>query len=460
MSDLLPMPCDMTAERALIGSCLIPGKTAKWATIRIESEAFYSDKHRHIAKAIYDLTEIGTDVDIVTVSSALRESGKLAEVGGPQYLKECQDAVVVTDHAEHYGRIIQKAYYDREIIKSSLKISDAIHRADQDAANEAMEVQAKWHRLSASVGAIQALSLRESLINVLCAIDEKKAPDIVRLGIPGLDDIMGGTRKGHLVTVGARPRVGKTATMATMGVYCAGQKKRVGFFCAEMPGDEITQRILSAQSGVPHWRLYRNRLDAAQIQTTHDSASDISDFPFYYNETHSPRIEDIRKFAEHMTLDVVFVDYLTRCTLPRGENMRVQVNKFMTGLKNLAKSGFVVVLGAQVNRNADRETDRAPLLSDLKESSAIEEESDAVILLHSKREDLDNQDLDTIDLQFHIAKNRHGKMGKVLVPFRRDILRIGEKTREGPIPSDLALSQRDHAKAAAHDLDDGPDVPF
>ena len=141
--------------------------------------------------------------------------------------------------------------------------------------------------------------------------------------------------------------------------------------------------------------------------------------------------------------------------------MRVQVNKFMTGLKNIAKSGFAVVLGAQVNRNADRETDRAPLLSDLKESSAIEEESDAVLLLHSKREDLDNQDLDTIEIQFHIAKNRHGKMGKALIPFRRDILRVGEKTLLGPSPSDLALSQRDHGLAASGEYAGNPEeTPF
>lgn len=445
---LLP-PSDVKAESAVLGAAMIPGDAYKWLVQNMTPEMFYLDSNRVIVRAIIELANSGIEPDQVNVNSRLIETNKMAEAGGYQALVAAVNDAVIDSHIEHYGQSVMRSYYCRQAMSASQTVADAISRGDLEARDMAFDDMAKAIEARNRIDQIKSVNGYDAMMEVMRDLDNREANDYVPLGINGLDSLIGGVKRGHLTTFGARPRIGKTATL-TQILYSMGLRGlRVACFMCEMSSKEVAQRAASSYSDIKHSRITRKRVSGQEMADLNSMAGDIAErtrSTLFFNPLGSPTIRDIRTFSEQCQADVVVIDYLTRCKLPPNRDNRLRVNEFMVDLKNMAKDGNkIVLLGAQVNRNADRETDRAPLLSDLKESSAIEEESDAVFLLHSKREDLDSQE-PTIDLQYHLAKNRHGPMGKVVLQFHRHLARIGDAPSKQAEPK-----QRDFQKAAAGD---------
>ena len=418
-------PQAIDAERALLGSALISKEACRWMLDHLADGAFYREAHEIVFKSIRGVFESMGDADIVLVAEDLKKSGKLGDVGGVMFLKELQDGVASHSHVEHYGRLVLTAHFDRLIIRESSKFSD------EDKRDEALRTISQICRARDLLESKGVISIGDSLDRVIARL--KEGP--VKLSgteFDPIDKIIKGSESGDLVTVGARTGVGKTALLVSLALRLARFGKRVAFFAGEMAPDQVTKRALANWSHVEHWRIRSGNIENGTMQGIEKAAGEMSGLPIFYCGLPSPRLQDIKAMCDACRSDVVIVDYLTRCTLPKAENLRIQVGHFMVGIKNFAReTGRIVYLAAQINRLADKAEDGVPTLSDLKESSSIEEESDAVLLLHVFKNDraIDGP----VTLNIGIAKNRHGMTGSCSLVFDKRFMEVEDAEKIGQV---------------------------
>lgn len=408
-------PSSPDAEKAVLGSALITTEAARWVREHITPDALYVDRHRHILAAITETMAAGMDADIVTVAEWLRHHGLIGDIGGPQYLQECQMSVGSAASVEHYGRIVRTLYIERLILR------DSIYLRDPEKRDAAMASLAAHYRDRDMLEARGGMSLKEGLNRVLDSIDQGPA-ELMYLGLPGLDRVIGGMEGGDLLTLGARTGSGKTATLLSAALNIVKRGTPVAYFAGEMGGEQVTKRALASESGVPQWVLRERKIRKEQLAAIQAAASRLADLPLFFCTIPSPSLKDIAAFSDNHRAEVVIVDYLTRCDLPRAESMRISVTKFMVGLKNFARdTDRRVLLAAQINRATDR-VEAPPKLADLRESGAIEDESDQVVLLYMTPEAKLADG--TVPIQAAVAKNRHGKIGAADLVFQKDTARV------------------------------------
>ena len=452
---LIAPPQSPEAERAVLGSAMISEDASRWLSENLTAEMFYQDQHKAIFKAIQSVMENGGTVDIITLVESLRSSNKLGEVGGIEVLKVCPDSVAHASHVAHYGRIVKLSFLERRLLKAMTKAKDPMQR--EEALGEVYEICRERDMLAHRGG----ITMGDALHLVVDGIDKGPA-DIMKTGIVQLDKVFGGMEGGDLLTLGARTGAGKTATLLSMAVNIAKSGKRVAFFAGEMGGEQVAKRALSQESCIDHWKLRERRLNKDDLRSILEASGRLSKLPIFFCTIPSPSIKDIMAFSASTKADCVIVDYLTRCRLPQAESMRLQVSHFMVALKNFARETEKrVLLAAQINRATDK-SDSPPKLSDLRESGAIEEESDVVVLLYLNEEARYSDG--PVTLSMAVAKNRHGRVGSVDVPFNKPIMLVGDRgTVTTPMIPEIvhALNgpREDRAKLAANDKE-VEDVPF
>lgn len=424
MTDIQPQALE--AERALLGSMLIEAAACRWALDRIANSAFYHDRNRTVFSAIKSVFESEGAVDLVLVSEWLREKGLAAEAGWAQYLFELTKSVSTASHVEHYGKAVLRTHFDRLLIREATLLAQEDKR---DAALQRISQICRAKDLLDSKGLI---TLADSLDKVIASLSGGPVQKLY-LGFKELDWLTGGHEPGHLVTVGARTGVGKTAFCLAATLNLAQAGKGVSFFAGEMEPDQVTLRALASKTKIEHWRLRDRRLsESEEVPRVREQADSMRSLPVSYCRLPSPRLRDIRSTTDAARADVTVVDYLTRCTLPEGESMRVSVSRFMVGLKNFARdTNRLVILAAQINRRVDGNPDTPPNLSDLKESGTIEEESDCVVLLHIPKDQRHAEG--AVPLSCFVAKNRHGRTGTCELVFDRRYMEVrdGDKERMG-----------------------------
>lgn len=418
MSDIgyKPPPQALEAEKAVLGCALFDDSACRWVASNLVPEAFYLESHRAIFGAIRDSFKDHGAADLTLVHQRLVHVGQSGEAGGKEYLKEVLGTVASSNFTEHYGKLVLRAYYDRQVLRESDRLKS------EDTREDALDRIGRIFRARDLLESRGVVMLADSVARVLRRMDEGPV-DLMGTGFAAIDQVLRGSEAGDLVTVGARTGVGKTAYLVCQAMNLAQRNKRVAIFSGEMGPDQVTRRALAARARVEHWRVRAQVFGEGDAARLVRAAESLHQLPISYCGLPSPRLQDIRATCDATRADVAVVDYLTRCTLPQAESMRVSVNMFMKGLKNFAReTRRVVYLAAQINRLTDKSPDSPPTLSDLKESGAIEEESDAVLLLHIARE---NRHRDQpIPLQVMVAKNRHGKTGISEVVFDRRYMEV------------------------------------
>lgn len=426
---LLVPPSNPEAERAIIASAIISPEAARWAVEHLSSRDFYSDKNSAAFDAIVSLLAEGIDPDIVAMADRLRKAGKFGDMGGMDYFKAVMSSVATADHIKHYADIILRCACERDMIRHATALQEAVRADDSEARDAALDAIGKAAARRELVGSPAITSMSDAVHGVLDELEKGKTTTIAT-GLH-IDAKIDGLERGDLMTVGARTGVGKTALLLAIARNMAKAGLRVAYFAGEMTERQVAMRALSAESSIPHWRL-RKRQIRGDWTSINSAAGRLADLSIFFCSEPSPDIQAIRAFSDAAQADVIFVDYLTRCTMPRAENMRVGVNKFMQALKNMARStGRVVILAAQINRMTDR-LKAEPVLADLKESGAIEEESDAVVLLSIVHDDeykaQEAQGIipNTVTIRADVAKNRHGQTGFTDLRFEREFVRVGD----------------------------------
>ena len=419
-------PQNIEAEASVLGALLIDKEAIYKIADILRPEDFYKPAHGKIYEAIFTLYQSHQPIDLLSLTSHLKEKALLQDVGGSGYIAELVNSVTTATNVAHYAKLIKDKKTLRDAIHLAAGIADAALETPDD-------VPAFLDHIEEKLFSISQYSITQNLVKLKLAEAferlEKNQEGAMASGVPtgfrDLDKKLSGLQKSDFIVIGARPSLGKTSLALDIARHAATLTNApVGFFSLEMSHDQIVDRIISAVSGVPHWRLRASKLSDGELLTIQDALDRLSKLPIYIDDTPSPDILQLRTMARRMQsehgLGLIIVDYL-QLIRPRrdGDSPVQQITEISRSLKSLARELKVPVIAlSQLSRSVDQRDVRIPRLSDLRESGAIEQDADVVIFIYRKdRDKIDATPEEENMTDLIIAKHRNGPTGSVKVKF-------------------------------------------
>ncbi|MGW2190186.1 replicative DNA helicase [Streptomyces sp. NPDC001719] len=423
-------PNDPQAEDAVLGGMLLAKPTIGDAVETIKHGAeFYRPAHETIFNAIVDLYVAGEPADPITVAAELTKRGELARVGGAPYLHHLVQQCPSPADVPYYAEIVHEKFVLRRLAEVGTRIAACAYAAEGDVADLVDAAGAEITGIagdrtddaSADIGADDDVFMDE-----LEEFQKRGRADGVPTGFTDLDALTGGLHGGQMIIIAARPAIGKS-TLAIDVVRAAAitAAKNVLFFSLEMSRTEIKQRIYSAQAKVAlHHLRTKGGMTESDWKLIGKKSAEIKAAPIHLDTDPSRTVMQIkakaRRRQQRHGLDLIVIDYLQliQSSGRRAENRQVEVSQMSRDLKLLAKElGVPVVVLAQLNRGPEQRTDKKPMMSDLRESGALEQDADIVILLH--REDAyEKESLRAGEADLIVAKHRNGPTATVTVAFQ------------------------------------------
>lgn len=418
-------PQNLEAESSVLG-CLMLDKDA---IIKIADQLivddFYDYRHRLIYEAILELFEKNVSIDILTVSNRLEEKKLVEQAGGHAYLTSLVNAVPTSAHIMHYSTIVRKKGTLRRLIDSASEITRLAYKEEGDVEDILDRAESRLFAVSQKHLKQNFVSLNSILHETFERIDELHREKGKLRGVPtgfvDLDKLLGGLQKSDLVILAARPSMGKTSLALDMirqiGVYA---KLPVAIFSLEMSKDQLSDRLLSAQSGVNLFKIRSGQLNDDDFTLLGEAMGALSEAPIFIDDAAGQSIMEVRTKARRLQAEhkvgLVIIDYLQ---LMQGKNAssdnRVQeVSEISRNLKILARELNVPVLAlSQLSRGVENRPDKVPQLSDLRESGSIEQDADVVMFIY--REDMykGKESRRPNIAEIHIKKHRNGPIGQV-----------------------------------------------
>ncbi len=413
MNDLMP-PCDLNAEQAVLGSVLLAPQARREVGEILGVEDFYRPAHQAIYAASLTLMQGAQGVDVITVAAELERRGDLVRVGGPPYLHTLLAAVPTTANVAYYADIVAAKAVQRRMIEAGTRIVQMGYASDSDSITDTVSrARAELDKLSSAVVAGDVVEMAELVPEALAELEQPLAPGYPT-GFVDLDDVLGGgLHPGTLTIIGARPGVGKSILCLQFAAGVAKAGYGALMFSLEMSRSELMGRFFADAATIELTRLHGHTLDDDDWRRLMAKTPTIAAWPLAVADI--PRIGLVGiaarardRAATPRGLALVVVDYLQLVTPSDPKATREQqVSALSRGLKLLARELNVpVVAAAQLNRGPEQRTDKRPVLSDLRESGAIEADADTVMLLHDEPDKAG-------ELEVILAKNRHGPRSAV-----------------------------------------------
>jgi replicative DNA helicase len=388
----------------------------------------YRPAHQLVHEAILELYGRGEPADPVTVSDLLAKRGELARVGGGAYLHTLIASVPTAANAGYYARIVRERAILRRLVEVGTRIVQLGYAGDGDADELVDRAQAEIYGVTERRVTEDFLPLSEIMPGALDEIEAIGSRGGVMTGVPtgfaDLDALTNGLHAGQMVVIAARPAIGKS-TLALDLARAAAVKHRMAavLFSLEMSRNEITMRLLSAEARVPLHAMRTGQMGEEDWTRLARRMSEVVDAPLFIDDSPNMSMVEIRakcrRLKQRHDLRMVIVDYLQLMSSPRRvENRQQEVSEMSRSLKLLAKEIDVPVVAiSQLNRGPEQRNDKRPLLSDLRESGSIEQDSDVVILLH--REDAYERESPRAgEADLIVAKHRNGPTTTVTVAFQ------------------------------------------
>lgn len=424
-------PQSIEAEKSILGCLMLDKNIIVNVVDFLTPKDFYKKNHQEIYNAMLEIFEKGEPIDLLSVSTRLKEKGILEEIGGYSYLTELINSIPTASHAMSYAKIVQKKRILRDLIEAGQEIELMGY-------NEVDDIDVLLDRAEKRIFGIAQKGLTQNFIPVRNTLEEaferidklSKHHGGLRglsTGFPDLDNILAGLQKSDLIILASRPSLGKSSLALNFALNIAkNEKVAVGIFSLEMSKDQIVDRLISAQSGVDLWRLRTGRLsdegDESDFIRIQQAMAVLSEAPIYIDDAASSNILQMRAMARRLQaekgLGLVIVDYL-QLVEPRNSQASVvqQMSEISRSLKGLARELNVPVLAlSQLSRAVEHRTPPIPRLSDLRESGSIEQDADVVMFIH--REDRYHPETERKNIaDIIIAKHRNGPVGKVELYF-------------------------------------------
>ena len=424
-------PQNVEAEQCLLGCLMLDKNAIIRVSDFIRPEDFYKDIHREIYSAMLDLFEKMDPIDIMSVSTRLKEKEKLEKVGGSAYLTSLINTVPTATHVTNYAKTVSEKKVLRDLISASAEIG-------LDAFDESQDVDVLLDKAEKRVFSIGQKSLRQSFVAIkdilgetFERIDQLSKHQSMYRGIPTgfkqLDNMLSGLQRSDLVILAARPSMGKSSMALDIARHVAVfENLPVGIFSLEMSKDQLVERLLASQANVDSWRLRTGKLqdtggdnDFSRLQTAMGS---LSEAPIYIDDAGTTNIMQMRAMARRLQADkglgLIIVDYLQLMDHTNKYATPIQqVTENSRALKQLAKElNIPVLVLSQLSRAVEQRTPHRPMLSDLRESGAIEQDADVVMFIY--RDDKYNENsLEKNIAEIIVAKHRNGAQGAIKLYF-------------------------------------------
>ncbi len=438
-------PHDLQAEMGVIGSMLLSNEAVYLARERLSESSFYRLAHQDVFRAILQLADSQNAVDLILLRDELTRQEKLEKVGGVDYLVQLMEAVPTSANVEHYIEIVHEHAVRRLLIETAGELIRKAGVNAQQVDDLLDEAESSILSVRHSRHGGQTHDIHEVLQSIIARLDELHQNPGQMTGVPSgyydLDDMTGGFQPGELIVIAARPSQGKTSfALNVLHHVCAVQRRPAALYSMEMPAEQIVSNFLCIHNRLNTHDFRRGTLQPGDWTKLEASLDDLVGLPLYIDDTPSMRILDLRARARRLMhqhqLELLVVDYMQLMSGNRSrENRATEVAEISQGLKALARELSVpLVAVAQLSRRVEQEQ-RRPRMSDLRESGAIEQDADVIMLLHRPQEPSEDPDeMVGTEADLIVAKQRNGPTGVVPLVFQKQYLRFESRATQRNVP--------------------------
>ncbi len=423
-------PYDLTAEASVLGSILRDPRVIADVAARLEPDDFYSERHRRLYLLMLEMEQRASgSCDPVSVGHEEERLGLVEELGGAATLRDLMAAVPSAAYLENHVAIVRDLAIKRRLLEAAVRIERLVHDPDVGSVSDLVETaETEVFRVGDRLAGKEIDSMQrlvDAQLDLLLSGQGQERG--LQTGFLDLDDKQG-FRPGDLVVLAARPGMGKTALALNLLERVAlKEKKAVLMFSLEMPGEQLVTRLLSSHARIPHEHLRKGVLSAEDRRRLTLAGGLLRPARVFIDDSSQPSLAEIRAKARRLkrdgNLDLLIVDYLQLLHV-KAESRQLEIALISRTLKSIARDLRVPVLAlGQLNRKAEDRSDHRPMLSDLRESGAIEQDADMVLLM-MREEVYGETEENRGKAQIFIAKNRHGPTGEFVLRFDKTFMRF------------------------------------
>ncbi len=442
LSQVIPLekgkipPQALDLEEVVLGAMMIDKKGVDEVIDILHPEVFYKEAHKHIFEAIFTLFEKGQPIDLLTVSAQLKQNKKLDLSGGEFYLIQLTQKVASSAHIEYHSRIILQKYIQRSLIKISNEIIEDSYDESTDVFDLLDTAEAKLYEITQGNIKRSSETAQNLVIQAKKRIEEianREGLSGIPSGFERLDKLTSGWQPSDLIIIAARPGMGKTAFSLSMARNIAVEHDiPVAFFSLEMSSVQLITRLISSETGLSSEKLRTGNLAQHEWEQLNVKVKKLENAPLFIDDTPSLSIFDLRAKARRLSsqhgIQLIMVDYLQLMTAggsQKGGNREQEISTISRNLKALAKELNIPVIAlSQLSRAVEtRGGSKRPLLSDLRESGAIEQDADIVSFIYRpeyyKIDEWDDEERTPTagQAEFIVSKHRNGGLDEIRLKF-------------------------------------------
>jgi replicative DNA helicase len=438
-------PHSVEAEQAVLGGIFLDPDAWMRVSERLRAEDFYRHDHRIIFSAIAALESDGKPFDVVTVAEWLESQQKLDEAGGLAYLAALADNTPSASNIAAYADIVRKRSVLRQLVHAATEISEAVYNPGGRSSEEILELAEQVvFGISEQAGRGRSAyrPIKDLLVAALDRVDElfqRKSPITgVPTGFDDFDERTAGLQKADLIIIAGRPSMGKTALAINIAEHAAIKSRlSVAVFSMEMPGEQLAMRMMSSLGRIDQHKVRTGRLEDHDWPRLTSAVEILKDARLFIDDTPALTPAELRsrcrRIAREHELDLVVVDYLQLMQVPGTvENRATEISEISRSLKAMAKELKVPVIAlSQLNRSLEQRPNKRPVMSDLRESGAIEQDADVIVFIY-RDEVYDENSADKGIAEVIIGKQRNGPIGTVKLAFLGQYTRFENYTETRP----------------------------
>jgi len=419
-------PSNIEAEESVLGAVMLSVDAANTVMDRLHPQDFYQPAHQAIFEAVLRLYDANHPIDAITVSEQLRKQDELDRIGGVSYLTRLIDSVPTASNVDYYSEIVEETSLRRNLMRSGVEIGDLAFLADKDISDvldlaEKSVFSVAEKRIGE--GLVPVKPLLSSTLETIESLGEGGRMAGLSTGFKDLDAKLAGLAPGNLAIIAARPGMGKSALATSMAFNVASEGKSIAMFTMEMSRHEVVQRLLCSVGRIDSMKLRSGNLTDRDWQSVARAAGRLHEAPIFIDDSGQLTVTEVRAKCRRMKrsngLDLVVVDYLQLMSAgSRAENRQQEISEISRGLKALGiELDVPIVALSQLNRAMEQRQDKRPMLSDLRESGALEQDADIVMFIY-RDEYYHPESVETRGVaEVNVAKHRAGATGMVKMTF-------------------------------------------
>ena len=431
-------PHSLEAEEALLGSALLSRDAVSRLMEEVRPADFYSPSNQTVYEAMKGLFDTGKPIDTVTVSELIFKDSKNSKSINPSYIARLVDNVPSSANFERYIEIVLEHSHRRKLLKASGRIELLAMAMDKEIHSVLDEAEQTIFTASDDAIGDGLVGVNDVLEGAIERIEEIENRGTGLSGLPtyfsDLDYYLSGLQEGNLIVLASRPSMGKSSLGLNISTNASKEGKVVAFFSLEMTKEELVQRVLFSEAKVTSGDARKGQLGPEKWSRVVEAASKVNSLPLYFDDAPVITVTDIRAKSRRLKsskgLDLIVVDYLQLMQSSSGDNRQQEIAEISRNLKNLARELRVPILAlSQLNRAAEAREDKRPRLGDLRESGAIEQDADIVMMLY--RDDYYNPGTEIPGVaEVNIVKNRSGQTGKVELFFSKEFTQFSNYSKQ------------------------------